>query len=247
MEEYIRFRETNNWEKERWRFYIPLRGNERAIQILADVLDNLKPVNGCFVGSHIPYDIRLMPTAAGRVDKLCEAYKNKGGYMAWYNKLEGRLDIRAAKRAARLLAKDAKLTAENPKACRFVDDDLYKGGISKMMRPWKRRPSTTDWPTGRIRASLRRTPIHVSGYSARPKRDWGDRLPHDIYGGGFRHRNLADRCWDARTRLHEAGFWTVGEIADLTAKKLLAAKGVGQETVNLARWMLQEIGLDFAV
>lgn len=31
-EQYIRFRETNNWERERWRFYIPLRGNERAIR-----------------------------------------------------------------------------------------------------------------------------------------------------------------------------------------------------------------------
>ena len=95
MEEYIRFRETNNWEKERWRFYIPLMGNERAIRILADALDKLKPAGGCFVGKHIQYDIRMMPTSGDRVDRLCDAYKGKGGYMAYYNKLEGRLDIRA--------------------------------------------------------------------------------------------------------------------------------------------------------
>lgn len=243
-EQYIRFRETNNWERERWRFYIPLRGNERAIRILADALDKLEPVDGCFVGHHVPYDIRLMPTPGDRVDRLCEAYKGKGGYMAYYNKLEGRLDVRAVRRAARLLAREARLTAENPEATRFVEDDLYKGGIAKMMRPWNRRPTATDWPTGRIRAALRRTPVHVSGYSSRPKSDWGDRLPWDIHGG-FR-QGLTNRCWDARARLREAGFRTVGEIADLTEKKLLATCGVGRETVSLTRWMLQEIGLDLA-
>ena len=234
-EQYIRFRETNNWENERWRFYIPLRGNERAIRELADAVRRLKPVLGCFAGMHIPYDIRLMPTAGDEVDRLCAS--GRGGYMAYYNKLEGRLDIRAVRRAVRLLAKEARLLAKDPKACRFVEDDLYKGGIAKMMRPWKRRPTTTDWPTNRIRAALRRTKIS----------EWGDRLPSRIGGaGGFRRLSGEERCWAARARLREADLRTVVDVADLTEKKLREMPGVGRETVNLTRWMLREIGLGFA-
>lgn len=233
-ESYIRFRETNNWENERWRFYIPLRGNERAIRILADALDKLKPVSGCFVGKHVPYDIRLMPMAGDRVNRLCES--GRGGYMAWYNKLEGRLDIRAVKRAVRLLAEEAKLVAENPKATRFVDDDLYKGGIAKMMRPWKRQPATTDWPTNRIRAALLRTPISK----------WGDKLPSRIGGAGsFQRLSGEERCWGACKRLREAGLETIVDVVIYTEKELQAFPGIGRETANLTRWMLQEIGLDF--
>ena len=249
MEEYIRFRETNNWEKERWRFYIPLMGNERAIRILADALDKLKPAGGCFVGKHIQYDIRMMPTSGDRVDRLCDAYKGKGGYMAYYNKLEGRLDIRAVKRAVRLLGKETKMW-------HTVEDDLYKGGIRRMMRPWKRRPSTIDWPTGQIRSALRRTPVSKWSPKPVPERHsaharpvwndrlcWWNRLPNPVsLHSGFR-RGQGDRCWDALERLRDAGFLTVGDVADLTGKKLLATPGIGRETVTLARWMLEEVGL----
>lgn len=139
--------------------------------------------------------------------------------------------------AVRLLAKDARLAVKKPDACRWVEDDLYKGGIAKMMRPWKRRPAVADWPTKRIEAALRRTPISR----------WGDKLPNRIGGGGgFRRLSGEERCWAARERLRDAGFKTVGAVADLTEKRLLAAPGIGRETVGLTRWMLQEIGLDLA-
>lgn len=228
---YIRFRETNNWEKERWRFYIPLRGNERAIRILADALRRLKPSRGCFVGDYIRYDIRMLPTPKNRVDRLCKS--GRGGYMAWYNKLEGRLDIRAVKAAARLLDKKWP-----PVVLAARGDPLYKGGIAKMMRPWKHRPATTSWPTARIRAALCRTPISK----------WGDKLPSRIGGAGsFRRLSGEEKCWAARKRLREAGLDTVGDVAAHTEKGLRTVPGIGRETVNMTRWMLQEIGLDFRV
>lgn len=220
MEEYIRFRETSNWESEVWRFYIPLRGNEIAIRELADALRRLEPVGGCFIGEHIQYDIRLMPFSEDEVDRLRES--GRGGYMSWHNKLEGRLDIRAVRRAVRLLAKN--------------QDDLYKGGITRMMRPWRRRPATADWPTGRIRAALCRTPIS----------EWGDRLSNRFDGVRlYKQLSGRERCWLARERLREAGFRTVGDVAGLTAKKLLGKPDIGRTTVELTRWMLRDIGLDF--
>lgn len=233
-EAYIRFRETNNWESECWCFYIPLRGNEKAIRELSDAVQRLNPVRGCFVGMHIQYNIRLMPVPGDKVDRACAS--GKGGYMAYHNRLEGRLDIRAVRRAARLLAKEARLASEKPDATRTVEDDLYKGGIADMMRPWKMRPATTDWPTAHIRAALRRTPISK----------WGDRfLPQDMHIRSFQRKSWGSMCWDARARLQEAGLRTVGDVADLTEKKLLATSGIGRKTVNMTRWMLGEVGLDF--
>jgi hypothetical protein len=229
-ERYIRFRETNNWEAERWNFYIPLRGNEEAVRALADAVEKVTPQGGCFIGEHTPYDIRLVPTPPDKVDRLCES--GRGGYMAYHNRLEGRLDIRSV-RAARRMGGDG--------------DPLYKGGLMRMMRPWgkRRRPKETDWPTGRHEADLRRlemrglykkTAGRLFGNGARASGVFGFRL-------GRPRASFEDRCWDAVLRLEAADLRTVDDVAKLTKKQLLATPGVGRATAELAAWMLGDAGL----
>jgi hypothetical protein len=221
---YIRFRETNNWEMQRWRFYIPFRGNEEAVRALAGIVGKVQPQGGCFVGEHTPYDIRLVPTPPGKVDALCES--GRGGWTAYHNRLEGRLDIRSVKAAAR----------------RMVDNDpLYKGGLRSMMKPWgkRRRPKKADWPDGRREAScLGRLELRgLYGETA-------GRLI--ISSSSFGRRScFRDRCWDAVMRLDAVGLRTAGDLAKLTKEQLLAVPSVGRTTAELAEWMLGDAGLRF--
>lgn len=230
-EQYIRFRETNNWEVERWSFYIPLRGNEEAVLALTAAVREVPPQGGCFIGEHTPYDIRLVPMPPDKVDTLCKP--GRGGYMAYHNRLEGRLDIRSVRAAARKMGGDG-----NP---------LYKGGLKGMMRPWgkRRHPERADWPTGRHEADIRRLDVRdlykktagrlLSG-GARASGVFGFRL-------GRPRPSFQDRCWDAVHRLDVAGLRTAGDIAKLTKKQLLATPGVGRATAELAVWMLGDAGL----
>lgn len=218
VEEYIKLREHCSWERESWNFYIPLRGNEVAIRELIDATVEMDCRQ---------YKLLQLPMDAATVARSLA--KNHCGYLHTHNKLEGRLDIRAVRRAARLLAEDARLAAEKPNACRWVDDDLYKGGIMKMMRPWNRRPARSIWPTAEILAKLRATPIKDLKVSKNTRHHW-----------------QVSTC-DAKERLLEAGFKTAGEVADLTRTQILALPGVGTMTYHMVRIMLKyQLELDLA-
>ena len=231
-EQYIRFRETNNWETERWSFYIPLRGNEEAVRALAAVVREVKPQRGCFVGEHTPYDIRLVPTPPDKVDAMCKS--GRGGYMAYRNRLEGRLDIRSVRSAARRMSGEG--------------DPLYKGGLMRMMRPWgkRSRPEKADWPDGR-REAARLGRLELRGLYG----ETAGRLIRPSGGGGFGFRpgrpraSFQDRCWDAVHRLEASGLRTAGDLTKLTKRQLLATPGVGRTTAELAAWMLGDAGLGF--
>ncbi len=233
-EPYVRLRETNNWEMERWRFYIPLRGNEKAVRILTTAIGAMRPKEGCFLGEHLPYDIRTIPMTEAEVDRLCRRGRCRG-YMASHNKLEGRLDLRMAKAAAERMSGE--------------DDRLYKGRVTKMMKPWGRRPAAVAWPTGRHMAAANRMKLRdLYGVTA------GGLLSNDgpVSVVGFRlgpprrRVSFKERCLDAVLRLEAAGFRTAGNVAKLTRGQLLAVPDIGRKTVDLARWMLRDIGLDFA-
>jgi len=233
-EPYILFRETNNWEMERWRFYIPLRGNETAVRALLDAARRLEPEYGCFLGSHVRYDIRAIPVPESEVDRLCRRGRCRG-YMATHNKLEGRLDLRKARAAAARMGKDG--------------DTLYKGGLRGLMRPWGRgRPAGADWPAGRHVAAAKRLRLEnlyrrtAGGLLKAAGRD----APRGFGLSSSRRMSYEARCWEAVLRLKQAGLRTAGDIARLTKKELLAVAGVGRETASLAGWMLRDLGLDFA-
>jgi len=235
-EPYILYRETNNWEMERWRFYIPLRGNEAAVKALLDAARRLEPEDGCFLGRHVRYDIRAIPVPESEVDRLCRRGRCRG-YMATHNKLEGRLDLRKAKAAA------AGMGGE--------DDILYKGGVRGLMGPWGRRgrPAEADWPTGRHVAAAKRMrlrDLHAATAGTLLKAAGRDAPRGFGLGGASRQMSFGERCWEAVGRLRSAGMRTAGDIARLTRRELLALPGVGRETANQAGWMLRDLGLDFA-
>jgi len=230
-EPYVRFRETNNWEMERWSLYIPVRGNEEAVRVLAAAARRLEPQGGCFIGSHLPYDIRMVPTPEIDVDRVCR--RSRGGYRMAHEKLDGRLDLRKVRAAARRIHED--------------NCPLYKGGLADMVRPWGRgRPARADWPAGRYRASLRRL-------TARQlyERTAGRMMTATAQVGGFglgggRRMSYKERCWESVLRLEAAGLRTAGDLARLTRKELLAVPGVGRETAGHAEWMLRDAGLGLA-
>ena len=212
---------------------VPAPTDEEAVRALAAIVREVPPQDGCFAGKHVPYDIRLVPTPPDRVDALCKS--GRGGYMAHHNRLEGRLDIRSVRAAARRMA---------------GNDPLYKGSLKGMMRPWgkRRRLEKADWPSGRHEADIRRLELRdlyketagrlLSG-GARASGVFGFRL-------GRPRPSFQDRCQDAILRLDASGLRTAGDIAKLTKKQLLAVPGVGRTTAELAAWMLGDAGLGFA-
>ena len=227
-EPFIRFRESNNWEMERWSFYIALRGNEEAIRILAEAAARLEPREGCFAGGYIPYDVRMVPIPEHWVDRICR--RSRGGYLMAHNKIDGRLDLRKIKAAARRMGEEG--------------DPLYKGGLESMSRPWGRRPAKPDWPTARHRAALGRLAVRELH-----RRTAGRMLKGNGRGfaGGFRlgrpRMSYQNKCYEAVLRLEAAGLTTAGKVARLTRGQLLKVPGIGRETANMARWMLYDIGL----
>ena len=205
VEEYIRLTEHNGWERESWHFYIPLRGNEVAIRELMDAAEALYALRGRRM-----FKLLQLPVSAATVARRLA--KNHCGYMHAHNKLEGRLDLRKLRSAIRVID--------------GMDYKLYKGEIKNMMRPWKRRPARSTWPTAEILAKLRATPIRDFPVS---RKTW-------------HHFGLS--TWDARERLLEAGFKTAGEVADLTWTQVLALPGVGLATYHMVRGMLNRLELD---
>ena len=86
---FIRFTEHNDWEGESWNFYIPLEGNEEAIDRLRD---SVKKEGAFEVGS------RAYPETV--VDLLCE--ESRSGYLVFENKLSGKLTFTGEESLERL-------------------------------------------------------------------------------------------------------------------------------------------------
>lgn len=97
---YAQLVENNDWEGERWCFYLPVEGNEGTLKFLNDALDG--------------------DTYAITKEYLTEAEVNAlvkfggAGYMDLHTKLNGIVDLKKLQKAM-----------ENP-----MDDPLYKGGIA---------------------------------------------------------------------------------------------------------------------
>lgn len=107
---YVCLTENNDWEGEVWRFYIPVEGNEAAIEKLRAIIESAVEEAGPnpSADDEIPYSVSIRTYTEAEVDLLCEDVED--GYFASHNKTEG----------ITLLPSD-----------RFAVDDLYKFGLRK--------------------------------------------------------------------------------------------------------------------
>lgn len=101
MKIYTIFRECNDWEGETWNFYIPTEGNESEIAKLALAIKNSPEYS--LEGSIDESDVDVL------------VKHDEGGYMAFHNKLSGKLSIGTLH-----------ITVD--------DDPLYKGGIKEFIK-----------------------------------------------------------------------------------------------------------------
>lgn len=76
---YAKFTEVNDWEGETWHFWLPIEGNEDALDALHSVLDTDE------------YELDLTPVPEFEVDVLVK--HTDTGYMAYHNKLAGTLTL----------------------------------------------------------------------------------------------------------------------------------------------------------
>lgn len=109
MRKFVRFEENNDWEGERWNFYIPVDGNGACLEHLTKVLENAQSNDGC------PYSLYPDELTETEVDTLVKF--SKSGYMDYENKLDGIMDP----------AFFLNLTVEKL-------DQFYKGSISDYIK-----------------------------------------------------------------------------------------------------------------
>lgn len=108
MKTYLDFVEHNDWEGESWHFYIPVAGNEEAIEKFKIIINAINETSGD------EYEIGKEMLKEEEVDTLVRF--GGQGYYSNHNKLEGKLVIKKLQKA---LDDD--------------DDPLYKGGITDYM------------------------------------------------------------------------------------------------------------------
>jgi hypothetical protein len=106
--QYAQFIEHNEWEGETWSFWIPLDGNENALNNLLVAMDDFNTES---------YELDLAPISESKVDAFVKHADI--GYMAAHNKLSGKL-VLPDDLSAMLADEDGK-------------DPLYKGGIRNLM------------------------------------------------------------------------------------------------------------------
>lgn len=80
-QEYVKLTEHNEWEGETWHFYIPIAGNEDAIDMLQVALEGI---------DRDQFQLVAAPISENDVDLLVK-HGGDTDYMAAHNKLEGRL------------------------------------------------------------------------------------------------------------------------------------------------------------
>ena len=110
--QYVRFTEENDHEGETWNFYIPVEGNEEAIEKLRELLEPAEF-----------YDLSEETFPEFEIDILVKHTAEDNGYNPAHNLLGGKLDLSGC---------EANLDEESDD----FDDPFYKGGICGFMKPW---------------------------------------------------------------------------------------------------------------
>lgn len=109
MNTFVRFTEDNDWEGERWDFWLQLTGNETELARFAALLKDTEAEETY----ELPYQLYLEDIESEAVvDKLVEYAMP--GYMDSANKIVGKFTC--------------------PDTLGFDVDDLYKGGIHKFFK-----------------------------------------------------------------------------------------------------------------
>lgn len=110
MREFFKLTECNEWEGERWHFYIPFEINEEAYSELWDFFESKE---------WEPYEIAEDLIPENEVDILVKY--TESGYLSFHNKLDGILNMSKIKSA---------ISKFNSKE----EDCFYKGGIRDMVK-----------------------------------------------------------------------------------------------------------------
>lgn len=111
MSDYVRLTEHNEWEGETWHFYVPVEGNEAALQAMHNVIRDLSNQ----APDEHPYVLRLDETfTAEQVETLVTTPSSAASYLAEHNRMAGVLTL------------PDDLMAEFATAGM---DKLYKGGL----------------------------------------------------------------------------------------------------------------------
>lgn len=109
---YVELIEYNDWEGETWSFWIPVPGNEDAIESLRHILTDSFAIDCFEMGETLLSESKL--------DFLIKRSKGETSYLSRHNKLRGVL----------------KLPDKTPGE---VIDAFYKGGIREMVKPARKK------------------------------------------------------------------------------------------------------------
>ena len=104
---YFILEEYCDWERETWRFYIPIARNKDAVKYLRGRFENMGEEYFKIVGEWMPEN---------EVDILVK--HTFSGYMDQHNKLKGKINLERLK----------EFNDED------LEGDLYKGGIEKFLK-----------------------------------------------------------------------------------------------------------------
>ncbi len=78
---YLCWTENNAWEGETWNFYIPVPGNEKALESLRKKLGDLGECGG--------FELQANPVTEKEVDRLVKHDNDHTDYLNAHNKLKG--------------------------------------------------------------------------------------------------------------------------------------------------------------
>lgn len=117
--DFFKLTEHNGWEGETWHFFLPVEGNEAAVEYLIEVCLKFEKMGMGDLDLEFGEDL----VKENEVDVLVK--HSDSGYMDMYNKLEGKVDLEKLQHHI-----------DNEDADTFYDNVLTylgKGGISNYL------------------------------------------------------------------------------------------------------------------
>lgn len=115
---YAKLTEHCDWEGETWYFFVRYQGNERALQTIAELIDDAGPYFEAF-----ELDLEdLVPE-----HEVAVLVKHSpSGYMNLFNRIDGRIELPPLPEFG-----DISPDVDEERAAEWLTDHLYKGGIEK--------------------------------------------------------------------------------------------------------------------
>ena len=134
MRFFVRFIEVNPWEKETWRFYLPLEENARSLRILRNWIRDSDGDGAPANRKAFHVDFEPLPEEEVQAIVL---HGRKGGYMPTHNLLDGTLDLTRIPGITADYVHSALIGADGfwlpSVSVEVLAVTLWKGGIRKLV------------------------------------------------------------------------------------------------------------------